>query len=395
LTKQDKNVPLVHIRASFRGGSRLETTETNGAFNLMARMMRRGTRTRSADDIAREMDSMGGSLGTGAAEDYFFCNMDILSENFDAGLGVMADLLANATFSMDQLEKEREAVLAQIKQRSDTWQDDAEVRMRKLLYGDHAYGLDPLGEEASVRGLTAEYLRGLYTDYCAPSNLVLAVFGDVDPDYAQAAVEKALARFKREGVAMPRPILWPGIEHDLTLTEPTEKEQAVICIGFPGMDPGSKDWYATRVMDAITSGIGYPGGWLHETLRGQKLVYYVHAWNNALPEGGYFAIMAGTAPATADSALKLIREKVDKAKGEYVTDTELDMGKRICNIMEDLYYAQTTASQADRCVQDELNGLGYDYRDNFKQRINAVTKEDVRAVAQKYLTESATLVIRP
>jgi zinc protease len=160
------------------------------------------------------------------------------------------------------------------------------------------------------------------------------------------------------------------------------------------MDPGSKDWYATRVLDAITSGIGYPGGWLHETLRGQKLVYYVHAWNNALPEGGYFAILAGTAPATADSALKIIREKMDKAKREYVTDAELDQGKRVCNTMEDLYYAQTLASQAERAAQDELNGLGYDYRDDFKERINAVTKEEVRAVAQKYLTKSVTLVMK-
>jgi zinc protease len=150
-----------------------------------------------------------------------------------------------------------------------------------------------------------------------------------------------------------------------------------------------------RVLDAISSGVGYPGGWLHETLRGQRLVYYVHAWNNALPERGYFAVLAGTAPATADSALKIIRDKMDKAKREYVTDAELDMGKRICNIMEDLYYAQTAASQAERAAQDEITGLGYDYRDSLKQMINAVTKEDVRSVAQKYLTESATLVIKP
>jgi zinc protease len=388
-------VPLVHLRAYFRGGSSLETPETNGAFNLMARMLRRGTRTRSADDIAKELDGSGGTLGVGSAEDYFFCNMDMLSQNFDRGLDLVADVLMNSTFSPDQVDKEREVVLSQIIQRADDWQDDAEVRMRKLLYGDHAYGLDPRGEEASVKSLTAEYLRGLYEDYCAPANMVLAVFGDVDSDYAKAAVAKALGGFKRKGASLPAPHLWAGLEQDVELTEPTEREQAVICVGYAGMDPGSKDWYATRVLDAITSGIGYPGGWLHETLRGQKLVYYVHAWNNALPEGGYFAVLAGTAPATADSALRIIREKMDKAKREYVTDTELDMGKRICNIMEDLYYAQTVASQADRAAQDEVNGLGYDYRDNLKQMINAVTKEDVRAVAQKYLTESATLVIKP
>lgn len=395
LIKEDNSVPLVHLRAYFHGGSRLEDARTNGAFNLMARMLRRGTRTRSADEIAKEIDSSGGSLGVGSAEDFFFCNMDMLSKNFDGGLGLFADVLKNSTFSPDQVEKEREVVLSQIMQRSDDWVDDAEVRMRKVLYGDHAYGLDPRGEEESVKGLTADYLRGLYEDYCTPANMVLAVFGNVDADYAKAAVTKALGGFKREGVRVPAMTAWPGIERDIEVTDPTEREQAVICVGYPGMDPGSKDWYAMRVLDAISSGVGYPGGWLHETLRGQKLVYYVHAWNNALPERGYFAVLAGTSPATADSALAIIRDKMDKAKREYVTDAELDMGKRICNIMEDLYYAQTVASQAERAAQDEVNGLGYDYRDNLKQMINAVTKEDVRSVAQKYLTESATLVIKP
>ena len=395
LLKQDRNVPLVHIRACFPGGSRLEDAATNGSFNLMARMIRRGTRTRSADAIAGEIDGMGGTVALGATEEYFFCNMDFLSQNFDRGLALFADMIMNATIPADQLENEREVVLSEIKERADTWQTDAEVRMRKILYDGYPYGLDPIGEEAAVKALTAGDLRGLYENYCVPSGMVLAVFGDIDPATATAAVERAFARFRREGVALPPLQAWGGLAKDMVVTEPTQKEQAIICIGFPGMDPGSPDWYPMRVLDAVTSGIGYPGGWLHETLRGQKLVYYVHAWNNALPERGYFAILAGTAPATADTALAIIREKVAKAKSDYVTASELDMGKRICNIMEDLYYAQTTASQADRCALYEIYGLGYDYQDKFKQRIDAVTADEVRAVANKYLTQSVTLIIKP
>jgi zinc protease len=145
----------------------------------------------------------------------------------------------------------------------------------------------------------------------------------------------------------------------------------------------------------VISGIGYPGGWLHDTLRGQQLVYIVHAWNYALEGRGYFAVMAATQPATADSALRIIREKIEKIKSDYVSDEELEMGKRVCNIMEDLYYSQTTASQAALAAQYEVMGLGYDYRSNLKQRIEAVTKDDVRKVAQKYLTRAATVVIRP
>ncbi len=394
LVKEDRNVPLVHIRAYFRGGSYLEDARANGAFNLMARMLRRGTRSRSADAIAQEIDAMGGNIALGSNEDYFYCSMDFLSKNFDRGLEVIADLMMNSTFREDQFEKEREVVLSMIKQRADDWQADGEARMRKILYGDHAYAFDPVGEEASVKSLSAAYVRGLYDTYCTPQNMVLAVFGDVDKDHAKAAVIKALGRFNREGIGLPPLKVWAGLERDLVEVEPTDKEQAIIFMGYPGMDPGSPDWFAMRVLDAVTSGIGYPGGWLHETLRGQRLVYIVHAWNYALPERGYFAVMAATAPATADSALGIIREKMTKIRNEYVTDQELAMGKRICNIMEDVYYSQTSSAQADFAAQYEVLGLGYNYRDNLRDRINAVTMEDVRAVAQKYLTTSATLVIK-
>jgi predicted Zn-dependent peptidase len=105
--------------------------------------------------------------------------------------------------------------------------------------------------------------------------------------------------------------------------------------------------------------------------------------------------LAATAPATADTALAIIREKVAKAKNEYVSDEELVMGKRNVIVMEDVSYSQTTADQSYFAAQYELLGLGYNWRDSLREKIAAVTKEDVRRVAQKYLTDSATLVIKP
>jgi zinc protease len=145
----------------------------------------------------------------------------------------------------------------------------------------------------------------------------------------------------------------------------------------------------------VISGIGYPGGWLHETLRGQQLVYIVHAWNNAFKGKGYFAVMAATQPATADSALGIIYEKIDRIKNDLVSDEEMEMAKRACNIMEDLYYSQTTAAQAGLAAQYEIMDLGYDHRDQFKAKIEAVTKENIREVARKYLNRSATVLISP
>lgn len=395
LLKQDPNVPLVNFRAYFRGGSSLEDPMNNGAFNVMARMLRRGTRTRSADEISEEVDGMGGQLFSGAAEDYFSCNMNVLADRFDEGLGLLADLIMNSEFEPVEFEKEREHVVSMIKQRDDDWQEDAEARMRKALYRDHPYGLSPLGEQPSVESLSRDDVYDLYTGYCTPANMVLAVFGDVDLDYAEAALREAFRRFGRSGYTVPEVAEWDGLSEDMVSIQSSDRQQAVIFMGYPCMDLANDDWYAMRVLDGVISGIGYPGGWLHETLRGQQLVYLVHAWNYALKGKGYFAVIAGTQPSTADTALTIIHEKIDKIRDDLVTDEEIDMAKRACNIMEDLYYSQTTAAQATLAAQYEVMGLGYDHRYDFKEKIEAVSKDDIREVARKYLNESATILVTP
>ena len=395
LVKQDTTTPLVFMRGFFAGGSYLEDAGTSGAFNFMARMMRRGTRKYSSQMIAEKVDEMGGAIWAGGTEDYFFCHMDVVSENFDKGLALYSDVIMNSAFDEAEFEKEREVVLAQIVARDDDWQEDGETRMRKLLYADHPYGLSPLGEEPSVSGLSRDYVKGLYDKYCTPDNLVLLVYGDVNLGEAVAAVERAFGRFKRGPVNVPAPPEWDGLDESVLLVEPTDKEQAVIYMGIPSMTLDNPDWYAVRVLDGVMSGIGYPGGWLHETLRGERLVYIVHAWNNALRGKGYFCVMAATTPEHADSALGIIHEKIEKAKTELVTDEEIEMGKRSCIVMENLYYSQTTASQANMGGQYEVRGMGYDYRDSIREKIRTVTKEDLKRVANKYLTNAAIVVITP
>ena len=395
LLKEDHTTPLVFMRGFFAGGSYLEDESTSGGFNFMARMLRRGTRKYSSEMLAEKVDEMGGTMWSGGTEDYFFCHMDVLSENFNKGLALYSDAIMNSAFDMAEFEKEREVVLAQIMARDDDWQEDGETRMRKLLYAGHPYGLSPAGEEASVAAMSREYLKRLYTDYCTPDNLVLLVYGDIARDEAVAAVEKAFGRFSRGPADVPAPPDWEGLSESVLLVEPTDKEQAVIFMGIPSMTLDNPDWYAVRVLDGVMSGIGYPGGWLHEKLRGERLVYIVHAWNYALRGKGYFCVMAATTPEHADSALGIIQDKIEKAKTELVTDEELEMGKRSCIIMEDLYYSQTTASQANVGGQYEVRGLGYDYRDSIREKIRTVTKEDLKRVANKYLNEAAIIVITP
>jgi zinc protease len=148
------------------------------------------------------------------------------------------------------------------------------------------------------------------------------------------------------------------------------------------------------VLDAVTSGIYYPGGWLHTELRGNQLVYVVHAYNFTGYDTGYFGLYAATYDDALGQALEIIDADMERIGTELVDGDELEKAKQLCIIMRETS-RQTNASQATDAAIAELYGLGYDYPDHYAERIAAVTSEDVRRVALKYLKNPVTIIRRP
>ena len=160
------------------------------------------------------------------------------------------------------------------------------------------------------------------------------------------------------------------------------------------MPYSADDRYAMAVLDAVTSGIGYPGGWLHTDLRGNQLVYVVHAYNWTGLDVGYFGIYAATYDEALDQAMEIINGHMERITQELVSDEEIDEAKRLCVIMNETQ-KQTNAALSHDAAIPELYGLGYGYEDDYSARIKEVTKEDVLRVAQKYLKNPVTIIRRP
>ena len=160
-------------------------------------MLLKGTRTRTAEQIAREIESVGGGLDSFGGNNSFGINAEVMSEDFDTGLGLVADVLLNPIFPAAPLEREREVQLAGIKSQRDQLLRSAGIAMRRALFGDTGYGLDTLGTEASVQQLTAAELQAFHREFAVPNNCVLAIFGDVRADAVKAAVEKAFGQWSR------------------------------------------------------------------------------------------------------------------------------------------------------------------------------------------------------
>ena len=149
--KEDHRLPFVEFRAFFQGGVLAETAENNGVTMLLAKMLLKGTKTRSAEKIATEIESVGGSIDSYGGNNSFGVNAEVLSSDFATGLDLVADVLLNPTFPANELEREREVQIAGIHARKDDLLKSASFAMRQAMFGNTGYGLDSLGTEETVR----------------------------------------------------------------------------------------------------------------------------------------------------------------------------------------------------------------------------------------------------
>jgi zinc protease len=175
----------------------------------------------------------------------------------------------------------------------------------------------------------------------------------------------------------------------------TQKQVAAVYVGFPGTTMANlEDRYALHILDAIVSGIGFPGGWLHTELRGKQLVYVVHAMNWLGLEPGYFGILAATQPEKVNEVIELILQTMEKARAGDFSDEELARAKDLALIAERLE-RQTNDQLSRDAALNELYGLGYDFSEREPARLGKVTRADVQRVARTYLHHPTIVVTTP
>ncbi|MGA3285321.1 MAG: pitrilysin family protein [Verrucomicrobiota bacterium] len=388
LVKEDHRLPFVEFRAVFQGGVLAETRENNGATMLLAKMLLKGTNTRSAEKIATEIESVGGSIDSYGGNNSFGVNAEVLSSDFATGLDLVADVLLNPTFPAHELEREREVQIAGIRARKDDLLKSATIAMRQALFGNTGYGLDSLGTEETVQRISVADLKSFYQKLTAPNNCVLAIYGDVKTADVNAAVEKAFAGWKPGEKIQHRT---PNIEHRTSnrVTETRDKKQAVLVIGFPGTTMHDDDRYPLELIQESCSDLGSR---LFLRIRDQLgLAYYVGAQNFAGLVPGYFAFYTGTEPAKAGQVETELLKEAGLLRAEGLTAEELKRSKAKI-IGQKKITRQELGHLASTTALDELYGLGYQRTELDDGKYEAVTLEQIKAAAQKYLKPDALVV---
>jgi zinc protease len=390
LVKANHSVPLVSMRLAFNGGLLAESEKTEGITSFVSEMLSKGTTSRSAAQLAADVENIAGDVSGFSGRNSFGISADFLVESLDTGLDLFADVLLHPAFAADEIEKLRVERKAALRRREDNLGTKAFELFQKELYPTHPYRFSSLGTLESLGKMDRAALASYWTEFAQPSNGVLAVVGDVDPDRFVEALAARLGEWKGSGaVALPARAAptAPGKAREASLIK--KKNQSHIVYGFLALSIDDPDLAA---LDVLTQVLGGQGGRLFLELRDrQSLAYSVTAFEMEGVDPGTFAVYMAGAPEKLDESLAGIRGELSKIVNEPVTDAELSRAKGYL-IGTQAVSLQRYGSQAMLLSLDELYGLGATHHLDYANRVSAVSAEDVQRVAKRVIRLDAPVV---
>jgi zinc protease len=393
LVKRQAHLPIVNLQVYVLGGALVDTPELAGRASLLATMLTRGTDRYCAQEIAQFFDSLGAEFSVQAGRNTISANLTVLREDLPQAMEMLRECLFRATFPEDEFRKAKELALQAIARRADDPHQEISELLADCLVPSSPYHIVLGGKKESVERLTIEDLRAYLRKYFVPENMLVTVFGDVVPELALALVEKNFGQFapaeEVPEVSFDRPNV---VTEVVRRHKQTGKDTGLVMIAFPGVSIFDSERYAAlTLLDAITSGYGYPGGWLHNELRGAGLVYMVHAFQMTGPAPGYFVVLAQTDPTRLQEVIERIWRNLERAKAGDITEEEFQTAKEmVLNLRAQ--EKTTLAAQAQQAALDELFGLGYDYDKRFDAIIEAVRLEEVIRAARECFSQNYVLV---
>ncbi len=388
----DHRVPFVHAAGVFRGGLLAETAQSSGITRLMSRLLTKDTRKRSAEELALEIESVGGGIGASSGNNSFGVSVHALRPDLERVVDLLGESLLEPAFFESVVDREKSYQLSQIKSEADRPFSVALKALRRRLYGGHPYGLEASGTVDSLEELDREALDTLHRRLVTGGNGVVGVFGDLDPDRAEAMVR---SRFEQTLTAGPREFdrasfaLPDGYAGVVELTH--EKEQAVFLVGYRTVDLAHPDNPALEMIDEACSDMASR---LFIRIREELgLAYSVGATRMSGLEPGFLVFYASTAPEKLDLVQDEMLAEIDLIVKEGLEAEEFERAKASW-LGREAIHLQSVRDLAAAAATDELVGLGWDHYRKTPEIVRALTREQVREVAERHLREDNRVIVR-
>jgi zinc protease len=395
LSKPTEVTPAVTLNIAVRAGSICDPPALDGVAHFVSKTIDRGTATRSADQIAEDLDGRGVSLAVALARQTLSLTCTCLAEDFEAVLTLLADIIRSPTFPPVEVDSRRGEVITLIKQDEDSPSVMAVDALMTTLYGEvHPYGRRARGTVETVERIDSAVLRAFHAIHVTPSSLTLAIVGDVEP---RRALDAASASFG-SWTATPRPAVEfppvpPASGRRARVISMMNKSQADIAYGFTAITRADPAYYAYWLMNNILGQYSL-GGRLGDSIRErQGMAYYVFSSLDANVAPGPLMIRAGVNPSNVARAVASIDAELARLVADGPTEQEVIESKQylVGSLPRTL---ETNAGIATFLQTLELFGLGLDYDVRMPSLLHAVTRDEVHDAARRAVDPSnATVVV--
>lgn len=389
----DRHLPNVHLRLLFEGGPVFEPKDRRGSTGLLATLLTRDTKKKSAEAVARHIEEVGGAFHSFAGNNSFGLALEVLPSDMGRALTLLEEAVTSPAFKLETLNIERESQIAHLQEEADdvvTW---GRKLVRKRFFGDHALGVDAHGDEAGLRATTVADLRALWKRLGVGGNAVLVASGDFSPGVLGPKLKALLGRLPR-GRGLGRGVRFEGPAEPWDGVEKQPREQAVVFDAFPGAGLLEPDYIEGEVLDELFSGMSSR---LFERVREEKgLAYFVRSARLTAVDSGMFLFFAGTEPGKEAEVRKEFEAEVARVKAGRIKAVELER----CRTRLKAGRRMGLQTNSARAMHAGLNVLFHLPREDlatYDARLDAVTVARLKAFAGRRFDSQkrVRLVVRP
>jgi zinc protease len=383
--------PAVSVRLIVRAGAAQDPADKPGVAALAATLLDQGTTTKTAEQIANAVDSIGGVMGTGAGTDLSFINAVVMKDSLDIALDMVADVAQRPAFAPEEIDRQRQQSLSGMQVSYEDPEFLANVVFDRLVYGFHPYGRPQSGTPQSIAALTRDDLLAFHKKWFGANNAILAIVGDVTADEAFAGAERAFGKWARAETEVLKNTDPPPPTRRLVIVDRPGAVQTEIRVGHIAIPRKHDDYMALDLASKVLGGEG--ANRLFRVLRTERgLTYGASADFNALKQAGDLVAQTNTKSETTGETLRLIVDEIWRIQRDRVGERELEGAQEYLTGSFPLTI-ETPSQIALQILNAVFFGLDMNDLQTYRERVNAVRVDDVQRVARAYLRPDRLTIV--
>ncbi len=390
--QEDHDLPLFNLSALIHFGGLYVSQDKKGLDEIMnATLIKGGTKTREGSDIEERIDFLGGSLSFRAGERTSTLTLSILSKDLEEGLELFFDVLMNPEFRQAPIDLAKASQISRLRQANDQPNAVLSREYENLLYGDHPLTWQPT--QASYESITGADLKAVHAAYFFPENIILSASGDFSQTDLKAKIDELTDGWKNQSLRVPVfSKKFPQPEPGVYFIQ-KQINQGYISLGHLGIEDTNPDYFAVQVMNFILGGGSFTSRITMKVRSDEGLSYsqgsrYRTRWGYP----GTFSGFVTTKSSTVGYAISLILDEFKRIRKQPVTDAEMDTAINYYLESFSNFFASPQATMST-FAELEMTGKPMDYYKTYRDKIKAVDKAKVQAVANKYVRPDQTVIM--